>query len=317
MGVGRMILDAVVFIEPPEADLVEPMRLRRPDLRLLQHGEEMPDLSGLRYAVVTFDPGRAISGYRDAAWVHCAGAGVDKVLFRLDFTPPVITRTVGRMGFKIAEYVCAYVLFDHQKIETRRRVQERGVWDRQACRPANLHDTKAVIFGAGEIGSEIASRLGAFGVECVGVSRSGRAHPAFADCISFTDLKVLASWAGASILVGCLPYAPGAAGLIGEETLSMFRDALLINVGRGETLDEPGLFRALDAGHVRHAVLDVFAKEPPPPDAPVWSDPRIFLTPHISGLTDPAEVAHDFLDALDQLERGETPRRLVRPEQGY
>ena len=311
-----MDLDAVVFIEAPGADLVATLRSRRPELSLFHHGEEAFDLRGLRYAVVTFDPGEAINDYQDAAWVHCSGAGVDKVLKALAFEPPVLTRTVGRMGLKIAEYVCAYALFDLQKIDARRSAQARGLWDRNACRPSNLHDAKAVIFGAGEIGSEIARRLADFGVACVGVTRSGRPNPAFDACISFARLDQLAPWADASILVGCLPYAPGAAGLIGEPMLSLFQDALLINVGRGETLDERGLVRALDAGHVRRAVLDVFSQEPPPPDAPVWSDPRILVTPHISGLTEPDDVASDFLEALDQLERGETPRRLVPAGQG-
>ena len=89
------------------------------------------------------------------------------------------------------------------------------------------------------------------------------------------------------------------------------------DIGRASVDEETALPEALDHGWLRAAALDVFATEPLPADSPLWSDPRVMVSPHISGLTTIDGAAHGFLECLELLERGELPKWVVDRTRGY
>jgi phosphoglycerate dehydrogenase-like enzyme len=92
---------------------------------------------------------------------------------------------------------------------------------------------------------------------------------------------------------------------------------VLMNAGRGAVIDEACIIPALDRGWLRAAALDVFEVEPLPTDSPLWRDPRVVISPHVSGLTTIDGAAHGFLECLTTFERGETPRWVVDRQRGY
>ncbi len=90
-----------------------------------------------------------------------------------------------------------------------------------------------------------------------------------------------------------------------------------MNVGRGAVIDEGALPEALDRGYLRGAALDVFEREPLPPESPLWDHPLVMISPHLSGPSTLAATTAGFLESLAAIERGETPRLAVDPARGY
>ena len=249
-------------------------------------------------------------------WVHSAGAGVDHLCEAIPDpeTAPIITRTVGRMGEQIGEYCVGYGLAHLQQMADRRAAQAAGLWDKAGAEPRYMFDSHVVIFGTGGIGSGVARAFRALGAKVTGVSRTGAAHADFDEVVAFGNL---AEPDKADIVVLALPATPQTAGLVGGDVLERLDNALLINVGRGSTLDPAALRQALAKGHVAHAVLDVFETEPLPEGDWRWGDPRVTVTPHVSGLTRPQDAAERFCELLaDYLATGTRPRS-VDVRRGY
>ncbi|MEM9234323.1 MAG: NAD(P)-dependent oxidoreductase, partial [Pseudomonadota bacterium] len=170
-------ITSVAILEPQEEVVAAHVAAARPDLKL--HVGADAAVPEEPFALAAFDPGKPVSRFRAAKWVHCNGAGVDKLFRQMDFVPPVMSRTVGLMGEQMAEYVLAYVLADAQKISERASCQARRIWAKQEMLPTFQWGRRAVIFGTGQIAQVIAARLQAFGIACDGVSRSGRAVAPF------------------------------------------------------------------------------------------------------------------------------------------
>jgi glyoxylate/hydroxypyruvate reductase A len=126
------------------------------------------------------------------------------------------------------------------------------------------------------------------------------------------DLVADADW-----IVLSIPDTPSTRGLVSRETLSRCRGAVLLNAGRGAVVDEAAIPEALDQGWLRGAALDVFATEPLPAASPLWNDPRILVSPHISGLTTVAGAADGFLECVASLEQGVLPKWTVDRARGY
>lgn len=240
-------------------------------------------------------------------WVHAVGAGVDHLCGALadPAAAPVITRTTGRMGEQIGEFCLAYALADLQAMPARRELQARIAWDKEAAMPRYVFDQSVAVIGTGSIGSGIARAFRALGAAVTGYSLSGREKPGFG---AVRPLSEFADARRPDCLILALPATADTDGLIDGAVLGQLDKALLINVGRGSTLDHDALREALEAGHVRHAVLDVFEAEPLPADDWRWRHPDITVTPHVSGLTLPDDAANRFCELLARfIETGERP----------
>jgi Phosphoglycerate dehydrogenase and related dehydrogenases len=146
----------------------------------------------------------------------------------------------------------------------------------------NISDQTVLIFGTGHIGSRLANRLKQFGTKVLGISRHGESKEGFdrVGCIN----QVSAFVKQTDIIVNVLPLT--------RETYRYFdgkffglteRQPLFVNVGRGESVDQIELIRALKSGRVSGAALDVVDPEPLPNDNPLWKLPNVLITPHIAG----------------------------------
>jgi glyoxylate/hydroxypyruvate reductase A len=127
-----------------------------------------------------------------------------------------------------------------------------------------------------------------------------------------------AALSGARIVVTLLPETRATENILDARALGLLAEgAAVINPGRGPLVDDRALLAALDAGQVAHATLDVFRKEPLPPDHPFWAHPGVTVTPHVAAATRPATAAKRVAEAIEALEAGRTPPGLVDRAAGY
>lgn len=304
---------SVVVLGPKAPAIAGLLREALPSLTVLQEGAVPAGC----YAVIAFMPGPKIACYADADWIHIAGAGANGVLDRLvdaGMSPRLITRTLGRMGQQIGEYVLSYILADAQKHSLRMQLQAERNWDSVAGTPNIAGDRTALILGTGGIGGGVATTLQAMGVRVWGASRNGQLCAPFERVFRMDDLPDLS---GVDVCIGALPLTPQTDGIIGTKLLSKLNAALFINVGRGATADIDAVTKALAVGTLRHAVLDVVPQEPLPKDSALWTHPQITITPHVSGITLNADTVAAFVIAYRAIAAGEEPPLRVDAAAGY
>ncbi len=192
-----------------------------------------------------------------------------------------------------AELVLALTLASLRGIPEFVRKQDREVWD-QRFLPA-LADKRVLIVGFGSIGKAIEQRLLPFEVEVVKVARRARdgVH-------AFGDLPSLVPEADVVVLV--VPLTEQTRGMVDAGFLGRMKDdALLVNVARGAVVDTDALLAELSSKRIA-AALDVFETEPLPPGHPLWSAPRLLVSPHVGGASS-AMWPRAYRLVREQLER--------------
>lgn len=307
----------VVVGSSSHADLVAWLGAKRADLefRGAPHTEVTPADLEWADAYVGFRRPPSATTMGNVRWVHCTGAGVDSWLDApgLD-TNILLTRTPESFGPPIAEWAVARVFAVQQQLRDVDQAQRESRWaPRDVSRVAG---TRALVVGTGDIGRAIARSFHALGITVTGVSRSGATVDApFAAVHPVAALAELVGNADWIVLV--VPSTPETRGLVSKEVLARCRGAVLLNAGRGAVVDEAAIPEALDRGWLRAAALDVFAREPLPAESPLWSDRRVIVSPHISGLTTTEGAGSGFLECLEALEAGHLPKWRVDRSAGY
>jgi phosphoglycerate dehydrogenase-like enzyme len=262
-----------------------------------------PQRDEVEFVVPDWQIARALDALPALKVIQLRSAGVDWIVDRV---PPGVTlcSARGARDAAMAEWVVWAVLADIKAGRTAAEQQAARVWEHLDLR--DVEGGRVLILGHGSIGAAVERRLMAFDVEIVRVARRARDGVHGIDELSRLLPQV-------DIVVNLLPATPQTRGLVGVDALAaMPRGALLINAGRGSTVDTGALLRALHDGHVR-AVLDVTDPEPLPEDHPLWTAPGLILTPHSAGDTPAAERAAWEL-AGEQLRRyaaGEQLRNVI------
>jgi phosphoglycerate dehydrogenase-like enzyme len=238
--------------------------------------------------------------------IQTLSAGVDWLVGRVP-EHVMVCNARGVYDAPLAEWVVGAVLAMQRGLVQSRDAQARREWD--AIEPPELSGRRVVILGLGSIGSAISDRLRPFGVEVVGVGRTAR------DGVrGRAELdEVLRD---AEILVNILPLTSETRGLLDARRLSLLPDgALLVNAGRGRTIETAALVEELQAGRIR-AALDVTDPEPLPPDHPLWGLSNILITPHMAG-DSPASTIRAFELAGDQVRRFAAGEPLINEVARY
>ncbi|MFB7527146.1 NAD(P)-dependent oxidoreductase [Streptomyces sp. NPDC056178] len=247
-------------------------------------------------------------------WFHSVNAGTDALLAAGPWpSGALLTRTVGRMGERIAQYVLAWVLADCQSVHEFAAQHARAEWRRI---PSELAAGRtALIYGTGRIGSAVAALLRGCGIRTVGVARGTRTAAGFDRVVGAgEDAGPLAS---ARWVVSTLPLTTGTDGFFGPDRCAGMNGATFINVGRGRTVDMRALEAALRSGAVGRAVLDVLPEEPPAPGDPCWRLPRTVITSHSAGITSDEDIVTDFAACWDAVAEGRVPDTAVDVGRGY
>ncbi|MDF3064533.1 MAG: D-isomer-specific 2-hydroxyacid dehydrogenase, NAD-binding protein [Polyangiaceae bacterium] len=200
-------------------------------------------------------------------------------------------------GKIMAESLLAMMLFHSRRLDLCLSQQQQRLWDRDAFgRTRRLAGQSALIVGYGPLGRQCARLLKAVGMSVTGVKRSPAGDPAPADAVHpVSELRRLLPQADHVVLT--LPSDTGTDHLIDEAALRLLKpSASLYNLGRGNAVDEAALVRALGAGQLGHAFLDVFHVEPLPADSPLWDVPNLHVMPHASAIS--SEYLNLWLEEL-------------------
>ena len=241
-------------------------------------------------------------------WVHVHSAGADRPVYvALRQRGVKVTTSSGANANIVAQTVLAAVLSLGRALPRLQAAQRERRWASlvETGMPRDLEGQTAVIVGWGPIGQRIGALLGVLGLRVAVVrGTAAAAEGAFASTTfeRIGDLLPVADW-----LVLACPLSPRTQGLVSAAALaSLPAGARVVNVARGEVIDEPALIDALRTGRVAGAYLDVFAREPLPPDSPLWSLPDVLVTPHSAGHSDGNEerVAAMFAENLRRWVRG-------------
>ncbi len=249
------------------------------------------------------------------AWVQNSGAGVDHLLAdpTLPATIPV-TRADGQFGLWMARYVAAHLLAEAERVDEARAAQSEGRWA-AGLLPEDLSGKRALVFGFGRIGRQIGRALRELGMEVRGFVRTARADAEFE--LHGPD-ELLGLLPSARLLVLSAPLTAGTRGFVDAGLLSGGHAGLtLVNVARGDLVDVPSLLAALDGGRLGRAVLDVFSAEPLPPASPLWSHPKVVVTPHHSGPSTPGAMVPDILPNLRRFAEGRPIEDALDRARGY
>jgi phosphoglycerate dehydrogenase-like enzyme len=238
--------------------------------------------------------------------IQTLSAGVDWLVGRVP-GHVMVCNARGVYDAPLAEWVVGAILAMQRGLVQSRDTQARHAWE--AIEPPELSGRRVVILGLGSIGTAIADRLRPFGVEVTGVGRTAREGVR-----GLADLdEVLRD---AEILVNILPLTSGTAGLLDARRLGLLPDgALVVNAGRGRTIETSALVGELQAGRLR-AALDVTDPEPLPSDHPLWGLPNVLITPHMAG-DSPASTIRAFRLAGDQVRRFAAGEPLINEVARY
>jgi glyoxylate/hydroxypyruvate reductase A len=264
--------------------------------------------------VSSYFPGEALK-YPNLRLIQKTGAGVNNILADdgLSESIAVARLNTDTPGAEMAEYALAYVLQEQRHLRQYHRQQARSEWLHYP--PRRAADTTVAILGLGRIGRLVARRFADNGFRVTGWSRGLRQIDGVR-CHAGRDglADVLGS---ADYVISVLPSTPATRGLFDAALFADFRpEAFLINVGRGDLVDEADLVEALDRGRLAGAVLDVMSEEPLPPESPLWLHPGVQLTPHVSGYHLGDAVA-DIAENYRRLQQGEPLLHLIDRELGY
>lgn len=271
------------------------------------------------------------AGYRDLhPHLHEAGPGLKWIQFSasgfdmLDELPPpkglVVMRAVGVWGQSVAGHAMAMLLALLRRLPAAEASRQNRNWDRPAIATGlrSMAGRRVLLAGFGDIGQTFGAAASALGADLRVVARRAR-HDA--GSVPVQPLSALDRMLPeADVLVIALPFNSETENLFDSRRLGLLpRGAIVINVGRGELVDEAALAAALHDGSLGGAGLDVFVREPLPTGSPLWDAPNTIITPHIGAMGDPGSLKR--LGALcaanlEKLRRSDVPVGLITPHQG-
>ena len=266
-------------------------------------------------------PAAMLHGSPALEWLQTNSAGVEPYIQPGALAgDTLLTNATGAYGLAIAEHMLGMLLELFKKLELYRDAQKSGAWQSQGAVKA-VYGSTVLVLGMGDIGGEFAARCKALGAKVIGVRRSPRPCPEYADEVHLLeDLDSLLPHA--DVVAVTLPGTDATRGLMSRERLAKMKEgAVLLNVGRGFIVDTEALCDALERGHLSGAGVDVTDPEPLPPTHRLWNIPTAVVTPHISGFYHLREtherIVGIFLENLRHFQAGEPLRNLVDFATGY
>jgi len=278
--------------------------------------DNLGDVDDIEVALAWKPKPGLLATFRNVKMIVSLGMGVDHLLAddKLPRSVP-ITRIMdeGLVG-QMSEYAIYWALRHHRDIDKYAASQRAKVW-----KPEEFVDTihrRVGVMGLGTIGQDTAGKFAALGFPTAGWSRTAKT---IAGIETFSGIEGLAKFlARTDILVDVLPLTRQTRGVLNAKAFGLLpKGAYLVNMARGGHVVDDDLLAALDSGQLSGAALDVFNTEPLPPDHPYWSHPKVHVTPHIAGATNPRTASPGVIENIKRLRAGQPLINTVDPKTGY
>lgn len=274
----------------------------------------------VHYAAVWKPAPGELAGLPNLRVIFNLGAGVDALMADSGLPKvPLVRVAVGDLTNRMTEFVVLHVLMHHRQEPYLRECQREKRWAPRFQWPANA--ISVGIMGLGTLGSNAAEVLGRLGFRVSGWSRSPRQIEGV-ECFHGTA-QLGAFLQRTDVLVCLLPLTSDTRQVLNRGLCARLnRDSpmgapVLINAGRGGLQNEADILECLDDGTLGGASLDVFAKEPLPPDSPFWTHPKVVVTPHNAADTDPDEISKYVARQIERFQAGGRLENVVDPARGY
>ncbi|RDJ97959.1 2-hydroxyacid dehydrogenase [Paraburkholderia lacunae] len=275
---------------------------------------DIGDPTEIRY-LVAWQPDDLVLTLPNLEVVFSIGSGVDQLdLSRIPARLPVVRMIEPGIVDGMVEYVTEAVLAIHRDLYDYALQQQARIWKPIPLRPAASR--RVGVLGLGVLGTAVLERLRLFGFACAGWSRS----PHDIDGVEcFAGNAALDTFlARTDVLVCLLPLTDATRGLLDRRVFAALPEgASIVHAGRGPQLVTDDLLDALDRGQIRSAVIDVTDPEPLPADHPLWSQPRVRITPHIASATSAVTAADALLQNLRRHSSGEPMIGEIDRARGY
>jgi len=299
------------------------------EIRTLDPGLDVrvaPDIgrgNDIDTALVWQPPAGLVRRLPNLKLIVSVGAGVDSLLADSTLPDVPLVRFVDPdLTGRMAEYIALNVLYHHRRMSEFRELQTQKTW--RYLPEAAAHEVRVGLMGLGVLGRAATGALKAFGYRLGGWSRTSKALDGVACHSGLAALD--AFLAETDVLAVLLPLTQETRGILNR---GLFRKLsrsgrnpllpgpVLINAGRGGLQVDADIVAALDAGELYAASLDVFETEPLPAQSPLWSHPRVVVTPHNAAESSPTAIARYALHQMRAHHRGEQLENLVDRSRGY
>jgi phosphoglycerate dehydrogenase-like enzyme len=247
-------------------------------------------------------------------WVQAIYAGVEPLVDPAQRRDYVLTNARGVFGELMSEYVFGYLLFLEKKMLKRMQTQQSHKWQRTES--GVLRGKTIGLLGVGSIGAHLAKTAKHFGMHVRGFTRESEISTQVDTYYHGKDILKFAE--GLDYLVSVLPRTSETNKLVDEALLNAIPShAIFVNVGRGNSVDEAALVKALNEGKIATAVPDVFGTEPVPTDHVFWDTPNLYMTFHTSAISYPEDITKLFIENYRLFIEGKPLKYIVDFEKGY
>jgi glyoxylate/hydroxypyruvate reductase len=312
------ILLAIIDWDPKGWDQIFRTLAPQHDIRLWP--EHTGDPGEVAYACVWKPPPGLLADYKNLKAVFSLGAGVDDILTDPQVPDvPVIRVVDADLTMRMTEYVLLHVLTYHRHQWVYEQQQRVRMW-RDHEQPA-ANDVSVGVMGLGELGRAAAVALQRVGFRVHGWSRTQKLLPGIETFYGTTGLEPFLR--RSEILVCLLPSTPATRGILNLDTFrrlkfnGALRGAYLINAARGDLQVDADIIVALEDGTLSGATLDVFPTEPLPVTSPLWTHPKVTVTPHNAAQSSPRAIVANILRQIERFEVGMPLDHIVDRNRGY
>jgi glyoxylate/hydroxypyruvate reductase A len=275
------------------------------------------DTSDDTYTLVWEPKHGLLKEYTNSKITFSVGAGVDHIMSDPDLPTNIPIVRMADDGLKegMAEFVVMSVLMHHRSMPELLNAQKQKKWARIFAPAAS--SIKVGIMGYGALGQKCAVALRPFGYQINSWSQSAKADEK--GVTHYTGMDELDNFlTNTNIIVGLLPNTKETTNLLDEKRLSKLPEkASIINVGRGNLVEIDSLLKLLDNKHLSGAILDVFTEEPVHKSHPVWTHPKIIITPHIAAVTRPKTAAEYVVRNIKNMDNGQPLENVLNIHRGY
>jgi glyoxylate/hydroxypyruvate reductase A len=315
-------MSAFVFVLPtwPVEVWMAAMKKVAPKLDLRAWPNQLGPVEDITYAAAWLPPPDVMKSFPNLKLICSLGAGVDAILGdpTLPRDVPIVRVNDPDLTNRMSEYIVLHVLMHHRQQRRLDANQKQGIWDSFPTHAAR--DMTVGIMGMGVLGIDAARKLKMMGFNVIGWSRTRKAVDGI-QCYAEGERDEFIS--RTDILVSLLPATSETDGIINRALFKKlsrkgpFGAPIFINAGRGRQQVEEDIITCLNNGELYAATLDVFHKEPLPNTSPLWSHPKVTLTPHCAADSDPETICRYVHQQITRFERAESLDNLVDRTRGY